>query len=303
MLVGDDEEYEKLDDQTKLKGYMIPGTDIMLPMNTSAGFLFKVLPELLYNKFVIDSTETPQDATRLMKALRDAATDMILGPEPVPAAVKPIVEIAFKHDFFTGKPVVPAGLENMEAFQQYTATTSELGKLLSGLTGTDKTRLLNPIEADHIIKGMFGSVGALSMWASNLIGEAAEKRPEMTAKQTPFIGAFLRPSVPRGPEDLFYDLKQRVDEKYKTMQIEIERQDIKSVTSNIEKNQRLISMHDYVNNTSQELNEINKIIREISEGQMNPMSPQEKRKTIEMLQRAKNSTLTGVEKMRDISGL
>ena len=303
MLVGGDEEYEKLDDQTKLRGYMIPGTEIMLPMNTSAGFLFKVLPELLYNKFVIDSTEKPQDATRLRKALRDAATDMILGPEPVPAAVKPILEITFKHDFFTGRPVVPAGLENIESFQQYTATTSELGKFLSGLTGTEKTRLLNPIEADHIVRGMFGSVGALSMWASNLIGEAAERRPEMTAKQTPFIGAFLRPAIPRGPEDLFYDFKKRVEEKYKTMEIEIARQDIKAVLPNIEENKRLIAMHDYVTNTNEELNKINETVREISEGKMNPMSPQKKRKTIEMLQRAKNSTLTGVEKMRSISGL
>jgi hypothetical protein len=102
---------------------------------------------------------------------------------------------------------------------------------------------------------------------------------------------------------LFYDLKQRVDEKYKTMQIEIERQDIKSITSNIEKNQRLILMHDYVNNTSQELNEINKIIREVSEGQMNPMSPQEKREQINFYKKKKEEILEQTIKFRESAGL
>ena len=116
------------------------------------------------------------------------------------------------------------------------------------------------------------------------------------------MGAFLKP-VQRGPEDLFYDFKERVEKKYKTMQLQIDRQDVKGVISNVEENKRLIAMHDYVTNTNEELNNINKIIREISEGKMNTMSPQEKRKTIEMLQRAKNSTLTGIEQMRDLSGL
>jgi hypothetical protein len=302
MLVGGDDEYEKLDDQTKLRGYMIPGTEIMLPMNTSAGFLFKVFPELLYNKFVRDSTETPQDTTRLLKALGDAAVDMILGPEPVPAAVKPIIEIVLKHDFFTGKSIVPAGLEKVEAAQQYTATTSELGKMLSAGTGTDKTRLLNPMEADHIIKGLFGSVGALAMWASNLIGEAAETRPEMTAKQTPFIGAFLRPEVPRGPEDLFYDLKERVETKFNTLK------NLKTFDNDIaddyeEKNEDLLDQHKYVTQKQEKLQKIDKKIREYGLSKDTSITPRERREEIKELQMEKNDLLDDIYEARKDAGL
>jgi hypothetical protein len=303
MLVGGDDEYEKLDDQTKLRGYMIPGTEIMLPMNTSAGFLFKVLPELLYNNFVRDSTETPQDATRLYKALREAATDMILGPSPVAAAVKPVVEIFIKRDFFTGKSVVPAGLEKVEAAQQYTATTSELGKMLSSLTGTDKTRLLNPIEADHIIKGLFGSVGALAMWASNLIGEAAEIRPEMTSKQTPFIGAFLRPEVPRGPEDLFYDLKSRVDEKYNTMKSFQTTEQFDKLEKFIDENEGLLGLHKGLSKIESKLNKVDNAIRYYGTTTDKTMTPKEKADEIKDLKEMKNEMLKGIGSLRKDAGL
>jgi hypothetical protein len=303
MLDGDDDEYEKLDDQTKLRGYMIPGTEIMLPMNTSAGFLFKVLPELLYNKFVRDSTETPQDATRLYKALREAATDMILGPSPVPAAVKPVIEIVIKRDFFTGKSVVPAGLEKVDAAEQYTATTSELGKMLSAITGTDKTRLLNPIEADHIIKGLFGSAGALAMWASNLIGEAAEIRPEMTSKQTPFIGAFLRPDVPRGPEDLFYDLADRVESVYATAKNLEGKEKYDELDKYIEKNEGLLGLYDSVNEAKQTLGEINNQIRYYGTTVDKTITPKERSEEIKDLKEMKNEMLDGIGSLRKDAGL
>jgi hypothetical protein len=282
---------------------MIPGTEIMLPMNTSAGFLFKVLPELLYNNFVRDSTETPQDATRLYKALREAATDMILGPSPVPAAVKPVVEIVIKRDFFTGKSVVPAGLEKVEAAQQYTATTSELGKMLSAMTGTDKTRLLNPIEADHIIKGLFGSVGALAMWASNLIGEAAEIRPEMTSKQTPFIGAFLRPEVPRGPEDLFYDLKSRVDEKYNTMKSFQTTEQFDKLEKFIDENEGLLGLHKGLSKIESKLNKVDNAIRYYGTTTDKTMTPKEKADEIKDLKGMKNEMLEGIGSLRKDAGL
>jgi hypothetical protein len=50
MLVGDDDDYMKMDDQSKIRSYMIPGTDVVLPMNTSAAFFFKAIPELIINK-------------------------------------------------------------------------------------------------------------------------------------------------------------------------------------------------------------------------------------------------------------
>jgi hypothetical protein len=38
----------------------------------------------------------------------------------------------------------------------------------------------------------------------------------MGLKEMPVTGAFLRPEVPRGREDLFYKLKDDTDRKYRT---------------------------------------------------------------------------------------
>jgi hypothetical protein len=303
MLVGASEDYEELDDQTKMRNYIIPGTKIYLPMNTQAGLLFKGMAEIIYNHFIRSSTETPHDATRLRTALREAAVDMLLGPEPLPPIVKTLVEIKFNINFFTGRGVVPANLENMYAAEQYTAATSEAGKILSSFTGNEKSRSLNPIEADHLIGGLFGTAGAMAMWLSNQMGEAALTRPATPANKVPVIGAFTLPAVGRKNEDLFYDLKERVDMEYKTYQIRLDRMKVDEIAKYKEQQQRLIVLHDYVTKSAIELGEMEKLIRLIGSGADTGQTPKEKRETIEELQRAKSKILSGVELFREAGGL
>jgi hypothetical protein len=80
----------------------------------------------------------------------------------------------------------------------------------------EENRVINPVEADHLIRGIFGTAGGMVAWSSNLIGEASEVRPAMGLKEMPITGAFLRPEVPRGREDLFYALKASTDRKFRT---------------------------------------------------------------------------------------
>jgi hypothetical protein len=172
MLVGDDDDYMKMDDQSKIRSYMIPGTDVVLPMNTSAAFFFKAIPELIINKVINEGTETEVDAKRLRTAMKEAAVDLLLGPTPVPSAVKPIIEIGLDYNFFTSRPVTPRGMQSLDAYQQYDMRTSEAAKILSSLTGTDEKRVLNPMEADHLVRSIFGTAGAMVAWSSNLVGRS-----------------------------------------------------------------------------------------------------------------------------------
>jgi len=300
MLVGDDEEYNKLDDQTKLRGYMIPGTEIMLPMNTSAAFFFKAIPEMIYNKVVNEGTETPVDNKRLRTALKEAAVDMLLGPSPIPSAAKPIVEITLNRDFFTGRPLTPKALEALEAERQFTYETSEAAKSLSALTSIPGTenRVINPIEADHLIRGFFGSAGAMAAWSSNVIGAAADARVAPTAKQSPIIGPFLRPKVPRGPEDLFYDLKERTETKHKTFEDLLNANEAEKALEYAQKYPGLIVLYDYTNQTKAELDEMNELIRMIGRSTDKSYSAEQRRKDIETIQRGKQEMLKGIELFR-----
>jgi hypothetical protein len=301
MLAGGDPEYDELDDQTKLKNIIIPGTKIMLPMNTSAAYFFKAIPELIYNKVTREGTDNAMDTRRLRKALADAARDMLLGPEPIPAGAKQLFEVAINHDFFTGRPVIPEGIKDVEAAEQYTATTSELGKKLSAMMEipfTDGKRVLSPVEADHIVRGVFGTSGAMAQWITNSIGVAAETRPALTPREMPITGGFLRDEVPRGREDLFYDFKEATTKKYQTWQKMIDREDFEAADAYFEKYGDVAAMNDYITETETELKEINAEIRRLGETRSKDQTAKERRAEITDLQRLKQEILEPVRDLR-----
>jgi hypothetical protein len=298
FLVGDDDDYMKMDDQSKIRSYMIPGTDVVLPMNTSAAFFFKAIPELLYNKVVNEGTENEVDAKRLRTAMKEAAVDLLLGPTPVPSAVKPVIEIGLDYNFFTSRPITPRGMDNLDAYQQYDMRTSEAAKLLSALTGSKENRVLNPMEADHLVRSIFGTAGAMVAWSSNLVGQASEYRPEMGLKEMPITGAFMRPEVPRGREDLFYKLKENTDRKYRTFNRLIERDQIGEAEAYIGRHPNLIAYYDYTSEVDTQLKKINAAIRFIGETQDPSYTPEIKRQEIQDLLNLKQDVLEGIEQFR-----
>jgi hypothetical protein len=298
FLVGDDDDYMKMDDQSKIRSYMIPGTDVVLPMNTSAAFFFKAIPELLYNKVANEGTETEVDAKRLRTAMKEAAVDLLLGPTPVPSAVKPIIEIGLDYNFFTSRPVTPRGMQSLDAYQQYDMRTSEAAKILSSLTGTDEKRVLNPMEADHLVRSIFGTAGAMVAWSSNLVGEAAEFRPEMGLKEMPVTGAFLRPEVPRGREDLFYKLKDDTDRKYRTYIKLNERDNKAEAQAYINRHPNLVAYYEYTSEMDAQLKEINSAIRFIGETRDPSYTPELKRREIQEFLNLKQDILEGIEQFR-----
>jgi hypothetical protein len=300
MLVGDDDEYNKLDDQTKMRTIFIPGLDMRLPMHSGAAFFFKAIPELIYNAIMKEGTKDEYDKKRLTRALGKAAADSLLGPNVTPTGVKPVVEILLNRNFFTGGQVTPRGMEDLAAYRQYNQNTSELGKIISALTGTEKSRLLNPIEADHLVRGLTGTVGAAVMWGTNLL---AGDRVAPQAKDNPFYGQFIMPDVPRGREDLYYDLKSKTDEAYKTF-VDLQKKGRKEEAADwFKENKKFIQVYGYTSSIEADLKRINGEIRRMSDLPKDKMNPTEKRERLTELQELKGRILKDVISMRKRAGL
>jgi hypothetical protein len=168
---------------------------------------------------------------------------------------------------------------------------------LSSLTGGEENRLLNPVEADHLIRGIFGTVGGMVAWSSNLIGESADYRPEMGLKEMPITGAFLRPEVPRGREDLFYALKESTDRKYKTYDRLVDRDPAEAMDYR-NRHPNLIAFYEYTSQMDVDLKKINAAIRFIGEIKDPSYTPEQKRKEILELMNLKQEILEGVEQFR-----
>jgi hypothetical protein len=305
FAIGDDEEYQKMDDQTKVRNFIIPksmtkyiGMDnsIKVPMHTSASFFFKSVPELLYNKIMNEGTKNQVDNQRLRTALKEAATDALIGPNVTPTGVKPFLEIALNKNFFTGGTLTPKGMENLEAFRQYTDSTSELGKVISkGTLG-----LLNPIEADHLMKGLLGTVGAAAMWGSNMF---SGDRAEANASANPFYGAFVSAPVPRGSEDIYYDLKERSTKVHNTFVDMMKKGRTEQAREYRKENELLFKAYGYTNGVEQGLKQLNAEIRRISDLPGDKLSPAEKRERITYYQQKKNDILKDVIEYRKRAGL
>ena len=305
MAVGDDDEYQKMDDQTKMRNFVIPksltktiGMDhaVMLPMSTSAAFFFKAVPEMLYNKIVNEGTKNQVDNTRLRTALAKAAADSLLGPTPFPTGLKPFAEIGLNYNFFTGGTITPKGMEKLDPSRQYTNTTSELGKIFSKLSGGT----LNPIQADHLMRSLGGTVAATAMWGSNLF---SGNRPDAEAKANPLYGSFIAADVPRGREDLFYDLQERADRANETFKDLSKKQHPTEAKQWFEENKQLIIASGFTTGAATSLKSINAEIRRLSDLPAEKMSAEEKRQKITFYKNKKNDILEQTIAFRLKAGL
>ena len=162
------------------------------------------------------------------------------------------------------------------------------------------SEVLSPIEIDHLIRGLFGSAGAMAQWSSNVIGQAT--RPEMTPKDYPIIGAFVRSEALRGREDLFYDLAADVKIKYGTWKSFIDREDNKKANEYLKENGDVVELMRYVNQTEADLSEQNEIIRYYGETTRSSVTPETRRKEIARAQGEKNRMLKDVYRFRKDAG-
>jgi hypothetical protein len=307
FAAASDDDYWELDDATRARNLYIPyskkmtGRHVIFPMNTTAAVFWKFLPELAYTYVISQNTKREIDKTRASKMMFDVFTNTILGPTPVPSVIKTTGEIALDLNTFTGGNVTPKSLKAVDAVEQYNASTSELGKMISSLTGTDKKRLLNPIEADHLMRGIFGTIGSSTMWASNQVFN--ENRTATQLRENPLTGGIFAPDVQRLRENLLFDLRDRT-QGYQATLTKLEERDMKKAGEYFKENTKKIQGYERASEAARDLADINKEIRMIDASKdTTKWNPESKRARINELGEQKNMILANVIKWRKDAGL
>jgi hypothetical protein len=149
------------------------------------------------------------------------------------------------------------------------------------------------------VRSLFGTVGATAMWGTNLL---VEDRVDSNMRDNPLYGPFFLPPVPRGREDLFYDLKDRVDKKYETYTLMLDR-DAEKADEYYEKNDELIDMRPYTETTASVLNELNAVGRLVGTSADLGYTKKERTEDIRALQKEKNDILQEITDLRREAGL
>jgi hypothetical protein len=299
MLVGGDDEYEGLRDYEKDKNFIIPGlpewAPNKIPVAPEVGFLFKVIPERIYNYVTSQGTASPQDATTLRKALGSAAFDAFASPNMTPQFIKPTLEVMVNYSFFTQSPIVGRGLEKLEPAQQYTDSTSELAKMLGGLMN------YSPAKLDYMMRGYTGIAGGTVLDITNTLGA---NRPDKRLYELPGFKTFMYDRVPGGYKEQYYNFREDIDRVTSTVNTFRARGQIDELVKYLEseKNLMLYSLGAMVSTVDQQFESI-RALKKIVSNDPN-MSGADKKNVLEDLERTENEILKGLNTpfMRKVSG-
>jgi hypothetical protein len=292
MANGDDEDYEKTPGTIRDRSLLIPGSGgVRIPLRPDFFLFPKIIGEHTYQLL---SDNGFSDGPKFRKAMSDVFANSVLSPNPVPQAIKPLVEIGINYSFFEGRPIVGFFEQNKEAGRQFNESTSEMAKLL-GQYG------MSPEKVDHFVRGYFGSVGGLALWGTNFFieGESGVPRPELTWKDAfttmPGVGAFRQKPNENALKVDFYELRDAI-EKAKNTYDDIKRRSPEGLEAFIqdEKNLARLGMEKGVTKIADHLSKIRRAVQQVTNMPEEQMSAKEKQERIKELREVEMEMLKAV---------
>lgn len=215
-LMSDDEAYQNANDDEKYGNWFVPNPfgeeHIKVPIPFEIGLIFKAIPEALVNTMSGD-----EKARDTMSAIGKMAWNSI--PISGPQGVKPLLEVAINHSFYTGRDIESARLQRYEPGERYTERTSEVAKMIGGALN------ISPTKIDYLVRGYTGSLPLAVASLANPILRSSEtgEQPEprgLLSSETPLVGSFFQAKDASGLVNKAYkDMEEVVQSKetYKKM--------------------------------------------------------------------------------------
>jgi hypothetical protein len=201
-LMSDDEAYKRAKPEERYGNWFvyIPGFSepVRVPIPFELGYLFKALPEAVYNMAANDE-KASKALGGMFKLLEQT------NPFSLPQAVKPLTEAVLGKSFFSGD-IESAREKNILATERYRDSSTEIAKAIGSVTGKVG---ISPITIDYLIRGYTGPLGiALVSLANPVLASdtrADVAKPSTKLSKRPFIGGLFQPVEGRGTLDEAYD--------------------------------------------------------------------------------------------------
>ncbi|MCG3770977.1 MAG: hypothetical protein JW384_02157 [Nitrosomonadaceae bacterium] len=219
LMVGDDDDYKKLDDDTRNRSLIVPGTGFRVPIpNDGIGFLFKVIPEEVTRAVMAQGIESDDSGAKMGRAIWNGFKNIGSFENLLPGAGSPLiktpVELILNKSFYTGNPIVGKSKEFLAPAEQYTEGTSEIAKQLGAALN------LSPIKLDYLVRGLTAQVGGSVLAASNSLFHAADGKvtPSWSGdiKDIPLLGQLGYSRKDKADLEDYYELRHTVDKVSRT---------------------------------------------------------------------------------------
>lgn len=294
MLASDTDEYKTAEQETRDNNWIIGNARIPIPFEI--GTVFKVMPERILEYFF--GSDTSKD---LKESIVRSITST-LAFNPIPQAFLPVIEIMANYSFFTGKPIVGRGMEDVAKPYQVAPSTSLLAKKISEITEPFLYGKLqqSPIQIDHLIRGYTGTLGTYAVMALDSIfrGEGSPTRATLKAEQMPVVKRFFASEEGTGTVSAYYELKKNVDESVRTINF-LERtgkiDDLREYMK--EEGTKLQAIKPYIQTLDKEMTRLHDMKRMIQPSNMNP---DDKRDVLSKIHTAEVKLTSGIQRIKKI---
>lgn len=303
MIMGDDDDYQKMDRRTRDRMIMLPGTDVGIAIRPNVFATPKIFAEHMYG-YLSDNGTT--DGAKMRAAAKAALVDSVLPSSyAVPQLVRPALEVAMDHNIFLDRPIV-GNLKNLEKAEQFTSSTSELAKVL----GASPLSPWSPVQWDHLIRGYTSSVGSVVTLATNDAIAAATGRPrpdrswQDTINSIPNMGNFVTKEFGTGDKTDFYELAGDVEKVNNTVNRMMKQGRVEEVKEYLgdEENKRLYAMRGQINAIQNNLAKVRAQKNVVLQAPEQRMSGAQKEVEIRRLNEIEQRMLANVGKLRKMAG-
>jgi hypothetical protein len=243
MLASEDDEWKRQEQETRDNYWIFPSLGVKIPIPFEIGVLFKVIPERILEYSFGD--DTGKDFLKSM-------TRQLMGTlafNPIPQTVLPAIESVTNFSFFTMRPIVSQGLEDVNPAYQIGPTTSRLGELIGGATRDLPTALqISPTKVDALIRGYTGTLGGYMVDLFDAIYDMNSDAPKAAKRfeQMPVIRRFAVDPQARGQVTAYYELKNAVDEAVRTSNLLERNMQPQQWGEYFEENKGLFAIKDYI---------------------------------------------------------
>jgi hypothetical protein len=198
----DDEAYKNATPEQKYGNWFvrIPGVEeaVRLPIPFEIGYIFKALPEALYNSMVNE-----RGGEEAVKAFRQILLNTIPGGSSygIPQAMRPAIEAGLGKSFYTGRDIMSPHEQKLLPEAQFRENTSQIAKTVGAAAG------VSPIVLEQLVQGYTGSVGLAFLQAISMPFGKSES-PEKAYKrlsEMPVVGTAFQPNDAGGIINMAYD--------------------------------------------------------------------------------------------------
>jgi hypothetical protein len=303
----DDDEYKNATPDQKYGNWFLrlPFLDEMakekvtlrVPIPFEVGYIFKALPEMLYN-----SMKSDQGAKEALDALNHILIQIIPGgssmvpielggakipvPVPIPAAMKPVIEVGLGKSFFTGRDIESAREQQEVPGMRYRDQTSELAKYIG------KSVNFSPIKIEALINGYTGGMGLLALQALSVpLPKADVAVPEKRWSELPLVGSMFQPADASNIIDGVYKDFQKVTQAKTTYDELLVKGENAKAQAFLKENLQLIMLNQMAGEYKKEMGDLAKSERIIRGSKL---TEEEKRKLLDRIKAAKIQIATAV---------